>query len=319
MNIEQYISELLYRYQCVIVPNLGAFLTETITTTVQENTTTFFPPKKIVSFNSYIKNNDGLLANHIALQEGISYVVAVAKLDSLVKEWEQKLQRREFIVLKNIGILKYNIENHIVFEAFEHTNYLTSSFGFTSLVSPTIKREVLKTIVPQETITILEEEEKTETTLTLVPQRKNPFKNFLKYTAVLTVSIGAGTFGYLGYLEQQEQSKSLMVQKEVQKEVETKLQEATFFIENPVPLHAEEKTLAFHLVAGSFRSLSNAERTVNELKTKGFSEAKIMPQNEQGLFPVFYGSYATYTDAQHQLTTIQEKDNPEAWLLIKNL
>ncbi|AMO20439.1 HU domain-containing protein [Flavobacterium columnare] len=318
MNIEQYISELLYRYQCVIVPNLGAFLTETITTTVQENTTTFFPPKKVVSFNSYIKNNDGLLANHIALQEGVSYTLAVTKLDSLVKEWEQKLQKREFIILKNIGILKYNIENHIVFEAFEHTNYLTSSFGLTSLVSPTIKREVLKTIVPQETIKILEEEEKEEPILKL-PQKKNPFRNFLKYTAILAVGVGSGTFGYLSYLEQEEQSKSLTVQKEVQKEVETKLQEATFFIENPVHFSSEKKTLAFHLVAGSFRSLSNAERTVNELKAKGFSDAKIMDQNEQGLFPVFYGSYATYTDAQHQLTTIQEKDNPEAWLLIKNL
>lgn len=319
MNIEQHISQLLYSYQCVIVPNLGAFLTETVAATFQENNNTFCPPKKVVSFNAYIKNNDGLLANHIATTENISYDLAVNRMDYLVKEWLVKLQNRDFIILKNIGILKFNTENNIVFEAFEHTNYLTASFGLGSIVSPVIKREVLKTIVPDEVVETLEVEEITETVALTPAVKRNPFVTFMRYAAVITIGIGGGTAGYLGYMNQQNQEETLLVQQEVQKEVETKLQEATFFIDNPISTSPEKKTLAFHLVAASFRSQANADRAVSELKAKGFESAKVMPQNEQGLYPVFYGSYPTYTEAQYQLTTIQEKDNPEAWLLIKNL
>ena len=55
MKIEKYIAQLLYRYQCVTVPGFGAFLTEIQSAKLNESTNSFFPPKKIVSFNSQIK------------------------------------------------------------------------------------------------------------------------------------------------------------------------------------------------------------------------------------------------------------------------
>ena len=69
MNIEHYISQLLYRYQCVTVPGFGAFLTEIQSAQWVESANSFYPPKKLISFNTNIKNNDGLLANHIARAE----------------------------------------------------------------------------------------------------------------------------------------------------------------------------------------------------------------------------------------------------------
>jgi hypothetical protein len=78
MKLEKYIDQLLFRYQCVTVPGFGAFLTETQSTQWIESTNTFSPPKKLLSFNSNIKNNDGLLANHIATTEKITYETAVS-------------------------------------------------------------------------------------------------------------------------------------------------------------------------------------------------------------------------------------------------
>ncbi|WP_136669117.1 SPOR domain-containing protein [Flavobacterium sp. H122] len=315
MNIEQYISQLLYRYACVTVPNFGAFLTETISATIQESTNTFLPPKKAVSFNSYIKNNDGLLANHIALAEKISYEEAVHKIDVVVNEWFSKLQNRDFVILKNIGLLKYNVENNIVFEVFEHTNYLTDSFGLSSYVSPMVKREVLKTVVTDETV----QEELEKEPVSFEPANRNPLRSFAKYAAIVTIIMGGGTLGYVGYINQQEQSETLIVQAEVQKEVQAKIQEATFFISNPTPEVTENNIRPFHLVAGSFRSEQNAQKAVDELIEKGFADARIMEKNDQDLYPVFYGSFTTYAEAQQELTQIQAKDNPEAWLLIKNM
>ncbi|MBP6425885.1 MAG: SPOR domain-containing protein, partial [Flavobacterium sp.] len=78
MKIENYIAQLLYRYQCVTVPGFGAFLTEIQSAQLVESSHSFFPPKKLISFNSYLKNNDGLLANHIAQTEKTSYEYAVS-------------------------------------------------------------------------------------------------------------------------------------------------------------------------------------------------------------------------------------------------
>lgn len=315
MNIEQYISQLLYRYACVTVPNFGAFLTETTSATIQESTNTFFPPKKLVSFNSYIKNNDGLLANHIAQAEKISYEEAVHKIDMVVNDWFTKLQNRDFVILKNIGLLKFNVENNIVFEVFEHTNYLTDSFGLSTYVSPTVKREVLKAVVKEEIVQEVFEKE----VITLEPVNKSPLRSFMKYAAVVTMILGGGALGYIGYINQQEQNETLLVQAEVQKEIQAKIQEATFFISDPAPEFSETSIRPFHLVAGSFRSEENAQKAANELIAKGFSEARVMEKNEHDLYPVFYGSFTTYAEAQQQLTAIQAKDNPEAWLLIKNI
>ena len=316
MNIEQYISQLLYRYACVTVPNFGAFLTETTSATLQESTNTFFPPKKLVSFNSYIKNNDGLLANHIAQAEKISYEEAVHKIDLVVNDWFTKLQNRDFVILKNIGLLKFNVENNIVFEVFEHTNYLTDSFGLSTYVSPTVKREVLKTVVSEE---IAQEVFEKEVVTLQQPVTSSPLRSFMKYAAVVTMILGGGTLGYVGYINQQEQNETLLVQAEVQKEIEAKIQEATFFISDPAPEFSETSIRPFHLVAGSFRSEENAQKAADELIAKGFSEARVMGKNEHDLYPVFYGSFTTYAEAQQQLTAIQAKDNPEAWLLIKNI
>lgn len=308
MNIEQYISQLLYRYQCVTVPGFGAFLTETISASVNESNHNFFPPKKVVSFNSHIKNNDGLLANHIAQVEKLTYEETVSKIETEVAVWKNKLQNRDFLIFKNIGLLKLNAENNIVFEGYNHTNYLTESFGLASFVSPTVKREVLKTLVVEEAEkTIIDNE-----VITLEPRRSNPFVTFVKYAAVITVTLGAGAFGYMGYINQQEQAETLLVQAEVQKEVQTKLQEATFFISSPVK--NPELNYDFHIVAGSFRNAKNAKTSCNALSKKGF-DASVLERND-GLFSVIYGTYPSQLEADAALLKIQSQENKDAWILL---
>ena len=128
MMIEKHISALLYRYQCVSVPGFGAFLTETQPAQLNNDTFTFYPPKKLLSFNANLKNNDGLLANHIALQEKISYDQAVANISQTVEQWFEKLQNRENLTLKNLGSISYNFEGSLVFTPDTPVNYLTDAF-----------------------------------------------------------------------------------------------------------------------------------------------------------------------------------------------
>ena len=312
MQIEKHISDLLYRYQCVTVPGFGAFLTETVSAHVTGSASSFFPPKKVVSFNANVKNNDGLLANHVALQEKMSYELAVIKIGDVVNEWTYLLQNRNRVVLKNIGEISVNNEMNWVFEPANTVNYLTDSFGLSSFVSPEITREILK-----QEVEALEE----KAPIIFTPERKKDY-SYLKYAAVFVVMLGAG-FGYKTYYDQQIETKTLAVQKNVQEKVQQQIQQATFVISAPVETvelsvaaPVEEK-MPYHLVAGAYRSEENANKAITELKAAGFENAKMLPINKHNLYPVVYGSFKNLNEAQTERKNIQKSHNAEAWLLIE--
>jgi nucleoid DNA-binding protein len=311
MKIEQYISQLLYRYQCVTVPGFGAFLTETQPAHLHESSNAFYPPKKLISFNSYLRNNDGLLANHIATSEHTSYDDAVEAIHSEVGIWKNILEINEKFILKNIGELSLNAEKNVVFSPYEQLNYLTDAFGLNSFVSPTIKREHYK-----QEIEAIEE----KAPIAFTPE-KRAGRSYLKYTAIFVLALtAAGSIGFKLYRDNVAK-ETVAVRSEVQKEVQDKIQEATFFIENPMPavtLTVKDDQMPYHVVAGAFREEANAQRAFEKLSNAGF-KARRLPANRHGLFPVLYGSYATYREAWHAMSKIQKTDNPDAWLLIKEL
>jgi hypothetical protein len=313
MQIEKHISDLLYRYQCVTVPGFGAFLTETVSAHVTGSASSFFPPKKVVSFNANVKNNDGLLANHVALQEKMSYELAVIKIGDVVNEWTYLLQNRNRVVLKNIGEISVNNEMNWFFEPANTVNYLTDSFGLTPFVSPEITRVVLK-----QEVEALEE----KAPIIFTPERKRDY-SYLKYAAVIVVMLGAGGFGYKTYYDQQITNQTLLVEKNVQEKVQQQIQQATFLISNPVEAvelsvaaPVEEK-MPYHLVAGAYRSEENANKAIAELNAAGFEKAKMLPINKHNLYPVVYASFKTLEEAQTNRKNIQKTHNAEAWLMIE--
>jgi len=314
MKIDHYISQLLYRYQCVTVPGFGAFLTEIRSAQLHEGTHTFYPPKKVVSFNSYLKNNDGLLANHIAQAEKMSYEIAVSVIQNEVNSWKNILKQNGSIALKNIGELNLNTENNLVFVSTDQVNYLKSSFGLSTFASPNIKREDYKK----------ENEIQDENApITFVPEDSGS-SNFLKYAVVFIFSAGLlGVSGFLGnqYYQNKIQEETLAVQIKVQKQVDQKIQEATFFISNPVPtvtLNVVKEKMPYHVVAGAFLQEENATIMYDELIKLGYNAQKIR-RNRHGLYPVIYGSYTSYLEAQTEMERIKKSHNPEAWLLIEEL
>lgn len=313
MLIEKHISDLLYRYQCVTVPGFGAFLTETVSAHVTGSASSFFPPKKVVSFNANVKNNDGLLANHVALQEKMSYELAVIKIGDVVNEWTYLLQNRNRVVLKNIGEISVNNEMNWVFEPASTVNYLTDSFGLSSFVSPEITREVLK-----QEVEALEE----KAPIIFTPERKKDY-SYLKYAAVFVTMLGAGGFGYKTYYDQQITNQTLLVEKNVQEKVQQQIQQATFLINAPVEAvelsvaEPVEEKRPYHLVAGAYRSVENADVAIAELNAAGFENAKMLPMNKLKLYYVVYASFKTLEEAQTDRKNIQKTHNAEAWLMIE--
>ncbi|WDF59742.1 SPOR domain-containing protein [Flavobacterium sp. KACC 22758] len=319
MKIETYIAQLLYRYQCVTVPGFGAFLTEIQSAQLNESTNSFFPPKKTVFFNSRLKNNDGLLANHVAQAENISYGAAVNGIAYEVQNWRQTLEENGVISLKNIGDLRLNSESNIIFTPNEQINYLATSFGLSPFVSPLVKKEIFEKTIEQisekEPISLYENEEVRSS------------RPFLRYAAIFVLGLGiTGSIGYPLY-QNQIAAQTLVVEGNVQKKVQNKIQEATFVIQNPLPavtlvdsakVETAEKLMPYHIMAGAFRSEANARKAYNQLIKDGYS-ARMLGENKHGLFPVLYGSYATMAEAEKAQKEIQKGENPDAWILVENL
>lgn len=311
MRLETYISDLLYRYECVTVPNFGAFLTHRISAKVNESTNAFFPPKKVVSFNEQLQNNDGLLISYIAEIEKIPYEVAVKKVTKRTKFFKSTLIQGDALTFENIGEMSLNNEGKILFEPTDHPNYLTAAFGLSQFVSPSVVREIYKEEV--------EEIEKV-IPLTITPEKRKA-RPYLKYAAVALIALTIGSFGASKYYVNQIESHNQLAQEEAHEQLDQRIQQATFVIDNPLPaisLNVEKQSGRYHIVAGAFRVEANSDKKVQQLQDKGYKARKI-GKNKYGLHQVVYSSYEDRREALRALRKIRYDHNRDAWLLVKKL
>jgi len=81
----------------------------------------------------------------------------------------------------------------------------------------------------------------------------------------------------------------------------------------PQPNPTASATGNFHLIAGSFKDESNADKFLSELKNKGINSSKLGPVN--GLFMVSCGSWNTSRDASSNIADMKEKTGMAVWVL----
>ncbi len=311
MQLETYISDLLYRYECVVIPDFGAFLTQRESAKVHESTNAFYPPKKVLSFNEQIQKNDGLLVHYISDVEKIPFEAALNKIQKRIKSLKSYLIQGETLSFDNIGELFLNKEGKIQFEPSYHLNYLTDAFGLSQFVSPTVTREVYKEEVEE-----LEE----AIPLAFTPEKRKA-RPYLRYAAVALIALTVGSVVMSKFYVNQIETHNQLAQEEANKQLEHKIQEATFIIDNPLPavtLNVEKQSGRYHIVAGAFRVEKNSVKKVNQLQKLGYDARKI-GINKYGLHEVVYGSFEDRIEALQALRKIRYNHNKAAWLLVKEL
>lgn len=310
MQLETYISDLLYRYECVTVPEFGAFLTQPVSASIDEATNTFYAPKKVVSFNEQIQKNDGLLAHYIADVEKIPFEIANQKISKRVTILKSFLTQGETLTFKNIGEITFNTESKILFEPSYHLNYLTDAFGLSQFVSPTVTREVYK-----EDVKTIEK----VVPITVTPEKRKS-KSYLKYAAVGLIALTLGGLAASNYYVNEIEQHNLLAQEQATQQLENRIQQATFNL-NPLPaitLNVVKQTGNYHIIAGAFRVEENCDKKIVQLKADGFNARKI-GVNKYGLHEVVYGSYETGLEALEAIRSIRKTHNEDAWLLVKKL
>ncbi len=306
MMLATYIKDLLYRYDCVIVPNFGGFVTNKVGARIENDT--IYPPNKQISFNSQLKHNDGLLANEVAVANKISFEEANKQISEIVSQWNVNL-KSETISLEGVGVLSQNSENQLFFEPNKQTNFLTESFGLAPVTASVIEK------VQEEVIPVVAEEEATESKVVTLQKERKSF-GFVKYAAAAAILV-AGVVGVNQY-QKNSQINTLAVEQDA---IEQKIQKATFIIDDELPtinfnISKENSSHKIHIIAGAFQSEVNASKKIEELQAKGY-DAKILGKNNWGLTQVSVGSFATKEAAQEVIEEVRSNTSPDAWILVK--
>lgn len=313
MQITEHITSLLYRYECVVIPDFGAFLTERQPAEIDETTHAFYPPKKTISFNRQLKKNDGLLTNYIAKVEAISYEQSSTEIRRFVNNLLRALDANQRVSLDKIGAF-YTQGDKILFQPLLRTNYLLESFGTASFTTPSIERT---TTQPKE-LTL-------NTALASTTEGAIPLKKhrtvYWKYAAVGLIALSLGSFTSLNWYSNRIQKHNLAAQQEASQQIENRIQQATFIMSNPLPevvFKVNTNSGKYHIVAGAFREKSNAEEKLAQLQKEGF-QAQYIGANKYGLHQVIYNSFNDRRDAINALNKIRKNNNSHAWLLVKEL
>ena len=305
MQLTNAINILLYTNDCVTVPEFGSFIINKFSSIYDENKGKFYPPSRRVSFNSKIKSNDGLIANFISKESGISYEDAVKKVHTEVVSWK-KILNEESLVLKNIGELSYNSDENIVFVPDLDSNHFLGSFGL-----PTIyyKKKLTTEYTYNKSTLKKYNDLKPNNAESKVPE-------FIKYAAAMVLIISATFFFNNEYEKYTFQQKILLEQENRQRTIE-RVENAIFdFGSIPaIELKVKLKSNKYHIIAGAFGIKSNADNLYKNLLTKGYNPTKL-PLNDKGLIPISFDNFSNRKDAVVALRQLQASENKDAWIFV---
>lgn len=352
IKIDLYISDLLYHYDCVIVPELGGFIGNYAPAKILQAQNIFSPPSKSISFNKDLQVNDGLLANHISERKLIDYKQACEIIHEFVKNTTIGLNNGNKIVIEKVGTLYTDKDGNTRFSPDQTVNYLKESFGLESFRKTFIQRDKEENI-----------HKKIKESIPLNAQTKDKrSKSFWPAAAAIALLAMSGlaysiyekpTIPYINYsnfnlfankaakfqlrkptaaeegiskkdnvwIELDNQHSELVLIDEFSEDnqliVRTNTSANNFAaLDNTLVADKEvSKKKIYHIVGGCFSIYSNAEKLQKNLSSKGF-EAEILGKIN-GLHAVGYKSFATRTEAVEYLTSIKKAENPKAWLLIK--
>lgn len=348
-ELDKYVSELLFDYDCVIVPQLGGFVTNYKPAYFDNGLA--HPPSKELRFNKNLTKNDGLLSQSISNSEGISIQDADAILHETVEKYLGQLKESGRVKLNKVGILFIDENKQLRFKPDTTVNYLRQSFGFESFAMPA-------EVVSQ--IPVVEEKEveaKDETPVIPIGEPSS-YNKGIYWVAAATLLPFIGMSIYLGMstdfksptqitpaeliplgnsVSPKYAAREITLSKEEIKD-ETNYPKNTLVFPfnfesnkvdslgvwinvSDVPEEvAVEKTITtnglYHIIGGCFGEKENAEKFVNRLKRRGY-DGNILDLHK-GLYRVKIESFSNYEQALNELKSTRDNGTfPNAWLLKK--
>jgi cell division septation protein DedD len=169
-KIEQIVAAAVAKYDCVILPEFGAFVSRYVSAEINRSSNIILPPSKNISFNVHLKHNDGLLAGILAKELSVSYEDALDTLKNYTKNITDTIQTEKRIELKDLGVLFINNAQLLQFEPYAESAHGQYNFGFTPIILQALQAKPYLS----ETKAPIYREDKVYAEPTVVPQINKP-------------------------------------------------------------------------------------------------------------------------------------------------
>ncbi|MFN3917084.1 MAG: SPOR domain-containing protein [Flavobacteriales bacterium] len=339
MNISEYISQLLYRYDCVVVPGLGGFVANYSAAHYDEEKKIFHAPGKRLIFNPRLTQNDGLLVNELVKHTALTYTEAQETLTQLVAELKNKLNTKKYAELGTAGVLMVNNDGEINFRQGGE-NFLLTSFGFRPVIAIPVEQPLKASPLERKSL-----EEKRP--LAFVPDSRVPRKTSWKKVAIATLLVPVAFYGFwiplktdllnggeLSYtdlnpfkiavvssyaertvdisaVDFEEVSEDEVISQKPDEVSEDLPEEST---ERIAPLSVSSHTGNYVLIGGCFGEEANAHKFVNSITSKGYQP--FILDVHKGLHRVVITTYASHDEAVKAQKSLKES-GVSTWVLKK--
>ena len=141
ISLDKIIFNLLLHHDCVIIPSFGGFVSQNEKAKIDYDKGEITPPRKVIIFNNKLLKSDGLLINHFAQQNKLSYQESFDQIRNQINSWKSQLDSGNRIELNKIGTLHIDKSNKIRFIQDDFSNLLASSYGLSTFIFNTPKIE----------------------------------------------------------------------------------------------------------------------------------------------------------------------------------
>ena len=322
-NIDPIIKELLVLHDCVIFPGLGGFVAQYASSTISDDNLTFKPPFKQILFNKNLTNNDGLLANSISKEWGISYEESVEKISSLLFKINNEIKTNKQFSFEGIGIL-YEVNGILNFKQ-QSENLLMESFGLRSInmndfLSHSSEDKIISIKSKSNVKQIIKNWSVAAAVIVLlfysawIPLKTNLFNRDSDFSYS---DLNPFTFSKRGPSQEIKSNLVHKVPLSSENTVSKSLIKTKKEIKKPISISLNDKTKSFsyEVIIGSFEEEKNAKNLIKKLKKKSF-KARQLPFFKQ-LFRVSAGKFSNKKNAVEYQKQIKKKLHISSWILIK--
>ncbi len=356
MNVQQTIikgiKEQLYSNNYLVLPGFGGFVLKSRPSHFSASGGSLLPPSKSVSFNSQLKQNDGILALWLQNKLNCAGAEALNHLNDFSGFCSGVLSAKRRLTLDGLGFFFIDFENNICFEPQQDANFLSESFGLLPLSLKPLMAEQLeatKESFVKQTVFVDRRPDREEIQ-TPVSRSKRNFKGIINtiVVAVLSFSLlilivtssksgglihssvfdrnGSGVYTPITYSDltlPSQSSKNLSYVADANGiailELADNKSVSVLAIEtklNTSSAKIEDNSRfdkkGYEIVLGCFTVFSNAQRMNKQLQAKNIQNT-ISSKNAKGMYVISDGNYDSKEAALEKLQDLKVIF-PKAWI-----
>ena len=348
IELSKHIEILLLENDCVIVPGLGGFITHYQPAHYEEAESVFFPPARMVGFNSQLTMNDGLLVQSYMQVYHMDYPDALKKIGEVVELLTETLHKEGVAEMPGIGVLHYTIYGTYEFLPEEKgvlspALYALDSFTIAPLSMTVVEEPVLVKDMLQTDAVVAKKERKefhlnTKWLGNAVAVAVAAILFFVLSVPVENTYIENGNYASLGTdglfdaIRSQSVATTLMTTDVAEKVVpapeteeapkvevvKKEVSQPKKAVKKIAPKPETKKMVAqkkkYHLIVASLTTEQDAQRMLKSYQKEGHRDAKVIGGN--GRFRIALCSYADQKSAYGKLDELKQQDAfKNAWML----